>query len=106
MARKRRLFYLNNQISRSLALAHLAHNKIDQFTVPAAVARDPPLEEDDVFQDKDNFYLDCPTGLAEIPAKSESDSSFPYFACCFCSKPAGQNMAILHTLTLWACGLG
>jgi hypothetical protein len=43
--------HLNNQISRSQALAHLAWNEIDQCSAPAVDAPDPQLEAEDADQE-------------------------------------------------------
>ncbi len=51
---KRTRLYLNNQISRSQALAHLAQNEITQQTVPGVEVLDyPQSEAEDVFQEHD-----------------------------------------------------
>ncbi len=51
---KRTRLYLNNQISRSQALAHLAHNEITQQTVPGVEVVDyPQPEAEDPFPEHD-----------------------------------------------------
>jgi hypothetical protein len=50
---KQTRLYLNNQISRSQALAHLAQNEINQCTVPAVQLEEPQSEAEDVDQEQD-----------------------------------------------------
>jgi hypothetical protein len=68
---KRTRLYLNNQISRSQALAHLAHNEITQQTVPGVEVLDyPQSEAEDVFQEHDEGCANKESSI-EGPCPSE-----------------------------------
>ena len=58
-SRKRSRLYLNNQISRSQALAYLAQNEINQAIVPAVEVEDPQSETEDVDQEQDEGDSEC-----------------------------------------------
>ena len=68
---KRTRLYLNNQISRSQALAHLAQNEITQQTVPGVEVLDyPQSEAEDVFQEHDEGCANEESSI-EGPCPSE-----------------------------------
>jgi hypothetical protein len=71
---KRTRLYLNKLISRSEALAHLAHIEINQATLPAANVLPPLSEAEDADQQPDDNNFDC-YDHGTAPSTSNSDSS-------------------------------
>ena len=73
---KRSRLHLNNQISRSQALAHLAQNEIDQCTIPAVEVQHPQSpEEEAADQEQDDNDFECFAGTATSTCSSDSESS-------------------------------
>ena len=101
---KRSRLHLNNQISRSQALAYLAQNEIDQCTVPYAKEQDPQSEEDDVDQERDDNYFDSFAGTAPSTCNSDLESSLEGSCPIGEDLPAGDSYSAEQQLNVMLGG--